>query len=227
MRKRSKRYLTQAAKIEKGKIYSIEEAVKIIKLNPTKFDASVEVHLKLGIDPKKSDQIVRGLIQLPHGTGKTKRIIAFVPTELEAEAKTAGADIIGNDEVIQKIKQTQKIDFDVAIAVPQIMKKIAPIAKILGQKGLMPNPKTETIGPNIKKMIEGVKAGKVSFKNDDSSNMHGLVGKLSFTEENLKENINAFIQAIKKAKPASAKGTYIKSATVCASMGPGIALNIS
>lgn len=225
MKKRSKRYLTQESKIKKNKFYSIDEAVKILKQNSIKFDASIEIHMKLGIDPKKSDQIVRGLVQLPHGTGQTKKIIAFVTPDLEAEAKTAGADIIGNDEIIQKIKQTKKIDFDVAIATPNMMKKIAVIAKILGQKGLMPNPKTETIGPNVKKMIEGVKKGKISFKNDDTGNIHGIVGKLSFTDDKLKDNILAFINTIKKSKPPSAKGTFLKSITVCSSMSPGIKLN--
>jgi large subunit ribosomal protein L1 len=226
MIKRSKRYLKTSAKVEKGKAYTVTDAIKVLKENPTKFDQSVEVHLNLGIDPKKSDQLVRGLVQLPNGTGKTKKIIAFVPVNKEAEAKAAGADIIGNDEVIQKIKQTGKIDFEVAVATPEMMKKIAPIAKTLGQKGLMPNPKNETIGPNIKKMIEGVKAGKVSFKNDDTGNVHGLVGKLNFSEEKLKENIEAFIAAVRKVKPAASKGTFLKSVTVCTSMGPGIRLNI-
>lgn len=225
MKKRSKRYLTQESKIEKNKIYSIDEAIKILKQNSIKFDASIEIHMKLGIDPKKSDQIVRGLVQLPHGTGQTKKIIAFVTPDLEAEAKAAGADIIGNDEAIQKIKQTKKIDFDVAIATPTMMKKIAVIAKILGQKGLMPNPKTETIGPNVKKMIESVKKGKISYKNDDTGNIHGIVGKLSFTDDNLKNNILAFINTVKRSKPPSAKGTFLKSITICSSMSPGIKLN--
>jgi len=223
--KRSKRYVALATKIEKGKIYSIAEAIKILKSDKLKFDPSVEIHLRLGIDPKKGDQIVRGVVQIPHGTGKTKKVIAFVSPDQEKDAQSAGADIIGTEEVIKNIKQTGKINFDVAIATPVMMKKIAPIAKILGQKGLMPNPKTETIGPDVKKMIQGVKAGKATFKNDDSGNVHALVGKISFLENNLIENVQAFIQAVKKAKPATSKGTYIKNAVICTSMGPGLKIN--
>lgn len=223
---RSKRYLMISSKVKGGKVYSVTEAIKILKENPTKFDQSVEVHIKLGIDPKKSDQLVRGLVQLPHGTGKTKKIIAFVSPEQEAEAKAAGADIIGNDEIIQKIKQTGKIDFEVAVATPLMMKKIAVIAKTLGQKGLMPNPKNETIGPNVAKMIAGVKSGKIAFKNDDTGNVHALVGKLSFTDNQLKENIDSFISAIRRAKPSASKGTFLKSVTICVSMSPGVRLNI-
>lgn len=224
---RSKRYKNTQAKIEKGKIYSIEDAVKIIKNDKIKFDAGVEIHVRLGIDPKKSEQIVRGVVQLPHGTGKVKRVIAFVAPEQEKDALEAGADIIGTDEVIQKIKATSKIDFDVAVATPNMMKKIAPIAKILGQKGLMPNPKTETIGPDVKKLVAGVKAGKATFKNDDSGNVHALIGKASFEENKLSENALSFIQAIRKAKPSSSKGTYFKSATLCSTMGPGIKINVN
>lgn len=223
--KRSKRYAVLANKLEKSKTYSVAEAVKILKEDKLKFDSSVEMHLRLGIDPKKGDQIVRGVVQVPHGTGKIKKVIAFVSPDQEKDAQSAGADIIGTDEIIKNIKQTGKINFDVAVATPAMMKKVAPIAKILGQKGLMPNPKTETIGPDVKKMIQGVKAGKTTFKNDDSGNVHALVGKLSFSENNLIENAQSFIQAVKKAKPATSKGTYIKNAVICATMGPGLKIN--
>jgi large subunit ribosomal protein L1 len=222
---RSKRYTAVVAKLDKAKIYSIAEAINILKEDKLKFDSTIEVHLRLGIDPKKGDQIVRGVVQLPHGTGKTKKVIAFVTPDQENDAKSAGADIIGNDEVIQKIKQTSKIDFEVAVATPAMMKKIAPIAKILGQKGLMPNPKTETIGPDIKKIVAGVKAGKATFKNDDSGNIHALVGKLSFAEDKLVENVKSLIQAVKKVKPATSKGTYIKNAVICTTMGPSLKIN--
>ncbi|MBU0731645.1 50S ribosomal protein L1 [Patescibacteria group bacterium] len=222
MKKRSKRYNEALKQIDKSKKYPLEEALKLVLADKTKFDQSVEVHLRLGIDPKKGEQLVRGQVVLPHGTGKEVKIMAFVGPEKEAEAKGAGADIIGGESEIQKIKETGKIDFDIAVATPDIMKKIGPIAKILGQKGLMPNPKTGTIGPNVAAIIKELKAGKVGFKNDDSANIHQLVGKASFNEDNLKENINVFIAAVQKAKPAKAKGTYIKGMTICTSMGPGI-----
>lgn len=227
MPKRSKRYAAAAAKIVPNKTYSLADALKLVKESPVKFDASVELHIKLGIDPKKSDQSVRGSIQLPHGTGKTKRVIAFVDSNHEAEAKEAGADIIGTKEVIDKIKQTSKIDFDVAVATPDMMRQLAPIARILGQKGLMPNPKTETVSPDVKKMIMAVKAGKVNFKNDATCNIHVAVGKVSFTETQLSENITASLEAIRRAKPATAKGTYMKSISLAQTMGPGIAIALS
>jgi len=227
MPKRSKRYTNLATKITPGKNYTLAEAITLVKEAPLKFDATVELHIKLGIDPKKSDQSVRGSVQLPHGTGKTKRVIAFVDTNHEADAKEAGADIIGTKEVVDKIKQTGKIDFDVAVATPDMMKQLAPIARVLGQKGLMPNPKTETVGPDVKKMIMAVKAGKVNFKNDASCNVHLAVGKVSFTADQLSENISASIEAIRKAKPATAKGTYMKSISLAQTMGPGIALTLS
>lgn len=227
MPKRSKRYAAAAAKIVPNKTYSLADALKLVKESPVKFDASVELHIKLGIDPKKSDQSVRGSIQLPHGTGKTKRVIAFVDSNHEAEAKEAGADIIGTKEVIDKIKQTSKIDFDVAVATPDMMRQLAPIARILGQKGLMPNPKTETVSPDVKKMIMAVKAGKVNFKNDATCNIHVAVGKVSFTEAQLSENIAASLEAIRRAKPATAKGTYMKSISLAQTMGPGIAIALS
>ncbi len=214
-------------KIDGSKSYSLEEALELIKEAPTKFDQSVELHLHLGIDPKKGDQMIRSSVVLPHGTGQTKKIMAFVTPDKEAEAKEAGADFIGNDETIQQIKTTGKIEFDVAVALPQMMKNLGPIAKTLGQKGLMPNPKTETVGPDIKKIIESLKKGKVTFKNDDTANIHQLVGKLSFDAAKLTENINTFLDAVKKAKPDALKGTYIKSATICTTMGPGVKIKVS
>lgn len=230
MKKRSKRYLKLQAKLEEDKAYSLDEAIELLKESEeenTKFDQAVEVHMRLGIDAKKSDQIVRGVVQLPHGTGKTKKVIAFVTPEQEADAKKAGADLIGDENAIQEIKKTGKVNFEVAIATPQMMKKVGPVAKILGQKGLMPNPKNETVGPDVVKMIEGVKAGKLSFKNDDSANMHAMVGRASFDAKKLKENINAFVQAVKVAKPTGTKGVYIKRATICSSMGPAIKVKIN
>lgn len=222
---RSKRYKAAVAKLEAGKVYSVDEAVALLKESPVKFDAAVEVHLRLGIDPKKGEQMVRGTVVLPHGSGKTRRVAAFVSPDKETEAKEAGADVVGTPEVIEAIKTSGKFDFDIAVATPDMMKKIAPIAKILGQAGLMPNPKTETVGPNFKKMIQDLKAGKVAYKNDDTANVHQIVGRLSFTPEALKENIQTFVEAVKKSKPAETKGTYMKSMTVTTTMGPGIAIN--
>lgn len=162
---------------------------------------------------------------MPHGTGKTKTVAAFVSPEREQEAKDAGADFVYGEEEIKKIKDTGKIVFEVAVTTPDMMAKMASIAKVLGPKGLMPNPKTETVGPNLKKMIEELKRGKVTFKNDDTSNIHQIVGKVSFTEDQIKENLAAFIDALKKAKPGTSKGTYIKNLVVCTTMGPAIRIS--
>jgi large subunit ribosomal protein L1 len=209
------------------KTYTVEEAVKLLKSLPaTKFDAAVEFHAKLGIDPTKGDQLVRGTVVLPHGTGKTKKVIAFVEPEKEAEAKTAGADLIGNEEAINNILKSNIIDFDVAVATPAMMPKLSKLAKVLGPKGLMPNPKTDTVGPNVTKMVQEQKAGKISFKNDDTANLHQIFGRLSFEENKLKDNLTALIEAVKKVKPAAAKGIYIENAVVCSTMGPAIHVEI-
>lgn len=222
----SKRMENLLTKVEKNKVYSLEEAVKLVKeTSGVKFDASVEVHAKLGIDPKKGEQQIRATVVMPHGTGKSKIIAAFVAPEKEKEAKDAGADFVYGEEEIKKIKDTEKINFEIAVTTPDMMPKLAMVAKVLGPKGLMPNPKTETVGPNVKKMIEELKKGKVTFKNDDTANIHQLIGKVSFSEEKLKENLTAFLEALKKAKPATTKGTYIKSLTICTTMGPAIKVN--
>lgn len=224
MSKQSKRLKNAYKELEPGKIYTADEAVELVKkLAPTKFDGSVEVHIRLGIDPKKSDQSVRGTVVLPHGTGKTRRVIAFVPAAKEKEAKDAGADIIGDENVINEIKTTQKINFDIAVATPDMMRKLAPVAKILGQKGLMPNPKTETVTPNFVQTIKDLKSGgKISFKADDTANLHQIIGKVSFDADKLKTNFVTFIEAVKKLKPDSMKGTYMKNIILTASMGPAI-----
>ena len=223
---RSKRYQEEKSKVE-AEQYSIADAIKFFKENnKVKFDPGVEIHMRLGIDPKKAEQIVRGSVVLPAGTGKTLKILAFVTPEQEKEAKDAGADIIGDENKIKQIKANGKIDFDVAVATPQVMKNLGPIAKTLGQKGLMPNPKTETVGPKIGKLIEELKKGKAGFRNDEGGNIHQLLGKLSFENKDLEENTKTFIDAIKKAKPDSIKGTYIKSARLTTSMGPSLKLKI-
>ena len=210
-------------KIDKNKVYEINEAINLVKeTSNVKFDAGVEIHLNLGINPKKTDQQIRTTVVLPHGTGKTKKVAAFVDASKEKEAKDAGADFIYTEEDIKKIKDTGKIDFDVIITTPDMMPKMAIAAKILGPRGIMPNPKTETVGPNVKEMVEGLKKGKVNFKNDDTGNIHQLIGKVSFTPEQLKENLETFMEAVRKVKPNGVKGSYIKNATLSSSMGPSI-----
>lgn len=213
-------------KVEKNKVYNWDEAIKLVKeTSGVKFDAGVEVHANLGIDPKKGDQQIRATVVLPHGMGKTKKVAAFVGPEKEKEAKEAGADFVYGEEDIKKIKDTGKIEFDVAVTTPDMMPKMAVVAKVLGPRGLMPNPKTETVGPNVKKMIEELKKGKITFKNDDTANIHQLIGRISFTEEQLKENLAAFMDTLSKAKPAGSKGTYVKNLILCSTMGPAIKIS--
>ena len=208
---------------DKSKTHSIEEAINLVKqLAKTKFDSSVEVHCRLGIDQRKGDQQVRGAISLPHGTGKTIKVAAFVSADKEQAAKEAGADLAGGEELIEAIKKSEKTDFQVAVAEPAMMKSLAKIAKILGTRGLMPSPKNETVTADPIKAIKELKQGKVSFKNDNTANVHVLIGKVSFDSQKLIDNYNSLINAIKKSKPASSKGTYLKSITICSTMGPGI-----
>ena len=219
----SKRMKELSTKVDKNKVYSVDEAIKLVlETSAVKFDATVEVHAHLGIDPKKGEQQIRATVTLPHGTGKSKTVAAFVAPEKEKEAKEAGADFIYGEEDIKKIKDTGKIEFEIAVTTPDMMSKLAQVAKVLGPKGLMPNPKTETVGPNIKKLIEELKKGKVTYKNDDTSNIHQAIGKVSFGEAKLKENFNTFIESLKKSKPATAKGTYIQNLVLCSTMGPAI-----
>jgi large subunit ribosomal protein L1 len=213
---------------DKTKSYSVEEAIELTKkLSKTKFDASVEAHIRLGIDPKKGDQQVRSAVSLPHGTGKTVKVAAFVTPEKEKEVKAAGADYVGGDELIAEIKKTEKTDFQVAVAEPAIMKNLAQIAKILGTRGLMPSPKNETVTPDPAKAVTELKKGKVSFRNDDTGNIHVAIGKVSFDSKKLIENFEAILEAVKKAKPSSAKGTYIKNISISSTMGPGVKVIIS
>jgi large subunit ribosomal protein L1 len=222
--KHGKKYRAAAEKIDRNKTYSIEDAVKLMKENKiAKFDESVEIHLKTNIDPKKGEQQVRGTVILPHGTGKSKKIAVITSTS-EKEAKEAGADIVGGEEMIEKI--AKKVNFDILVATPEMMPKLAKIAKILGPKGLMPNPKTETVTTKIKETVEALKKGKAAFKNDDTANIHQVVGKISFEDTKLAENIKAFIVAVEKAKPAGFKGKFIANITVCSTMGQGIKISL-
>ena len=224
---RSKRYTEVKKMIDPKKLYTPAEAVELAKkTSTTKFDGSMEVHINLGIDVKKSDQTVRSTLVFPHSIGKTKKIAAFVSGEKEKDAKDAGADIVGGEELIEEIAKTGKIDFDVAVATPDMMPKLAKVAKVLGPKGLMPNPKTETVSANVKKMVEELKRGKVAFKNDATGNIHQAIGKVSLDAAKLLENLNVLVEAIKKNKPATAKGTYIKSVTLTSTMGPGIKVDV-
>ncbi|MFH0840644.1 MAG: 50S ribosomal protein L1 [bacterium] len=209
--------------LDKATIYPIQEAIQLVKkLSKTKFDASVEAHFKLGIDPRKGDQQIRAAISLPHGTGKSIKIAAFVTPGKEQVAKDAGADYVGGEDLIEQIRKTEKTDFQIAVAEPILMKDLAKIAKILGTRGLMPSPKNETVTPNPAKAIEELKKGKISFKNDDTANVHVIIGKVSFTDEQLIENFKVIVSAIIKAKPAGSKGTYLKNISICSSMSPGV-----
>jgi large subunit ribosomal protein L1 len=219
----SKRQKANSKEVEVGKIHTPEEAIALaVKTATTKFVGSIEVHIKLGIDAKKTEQSVRGSIKLPNGTGKTKRVAAFVTEAKEKEARDAGAAVVGGDELIKKIKETQQTDFDVAVAEPAIMKNLGPIAKTLGQRGLMPNPKTGTVTEKIGDAIREINAGKVDFKNDDSANIHQIIGKANFDAAKLVENFKAFVDAVNASKPQVVKKQYIMGITVNSTMGPGI-----
>ncbi len=223
----SKRMNDLKTKVDATKVYTLDEAIVLVKETSTvKFDASVELHARLGIDPKKTDQQIRSTVVLPHGTGKVKKVAAFVGPNDEADAQAAGADLICGEEEIKKIKTTGKINFDVAVATPEMMPKLAQAARVLGPKGLMPNPKTGTVDKNVTKMIDELKKGKIAFKNDTTANIHQLMGKISFDDAKLKENIEIFLNALKKTKPQGSKGTYIKGLYLTSSMGPSIKISI-
>lgn len=225
--KKEKKVKEPVVELDKIKLYPIEEAISLAKtLKKTKFDASIEVHFNLNIDPKKGDQQLRTALSLPHGTGKTVKIAAFVSPDKEAAVKKAGADLVGSEDLINEIKKTEKTDFEVAIAEPVIMKDLAKIAKILGTRGLMPSPKNETITMDPVKAVEELKKGKISFKNDDTGNVHAVFGKVSFDDKKLIENFTVILDLIRKIKPATVKGTYIKNVSISSSMGPGIKVEI-
>jgi large subunit ribosomal protein L1 len=220
--KRSKSYRKAAELIEPGKVYSPLEAANLAKeTSPTKFDGTVEVALRLGVDPRKADQMVRGTVSLPHGTGKTARVIVFATGDKAEEARAAGADRVGSDELIQEI-QEGFLDFDAAIATPDQMAKVGRIARILGPRGLMPNPKTGTVTPDVGKAVTDIKGGKISFRVDKQANLHLIIGKASFSPQQLVENYAAALDEVLRAKPSAAKGRYLKKVTFTTTMGPGI-----
>ena len=227
MKKRSKSYRQKEELLKEKDSFSFEESVDLaIQTSVTKFDSTVEIHFNLNADVKHADQVVRSTVILPHGTGKTVRIAAFVGTEKEAAAKKAGADVVGTESLIDAVNNG-KIDFDVAVATPDQMKSIAKVAKILGQKGLMPNPKAGTVTPDIEKAIEDLKKGKVEFKTDKHGIIHTLIGKVSFGKEKLLENLKDLVQALFDAKPTGIKGVFLKSITLTTTMGPGISVDLS
>jgi large subunit ribosomal protein L1 len=228
MAKIAKRVKANNELVDVNKVYTPEEAIELAKKTAnTKFVGSVEVHVHLAIDAKKTDQAVRGLAQLPHGTGKTKKVVAFVSEAKEKEAKEAGAFMVGGEDLIKKIKESEKTDFDIAVAEPSLMPKLAQIAKILGPRGLMPNPKTGTVSADIGKVIREIAGGKVDFKNDDSGNIHQIIGKSNFDTEKLAQNFKAFMDSVQQNKPAAVKGQYIASVSVNATMGPGIKVKLT
>lgn len=224
MPKRGRKYEEAAAKVDRSKLYSRDEAVKLIKETATtNFDPTVEVHMRLGVDPRHADQQVRDVVVLPHGLGKTVRVLVFAEGEDANIAREAGADVVADDEVIKRIQEGWT-EFDVAIAVPSMMGKVGRLGRVLGPRGLMPNPRAGTVAPgaDLPRLIDEARAGRVEFRVDKTSNIHAPIGKASFSEEQLADNLNALIGAVKRARPAAAKGTYIQRITVANTMGPGI-----
>ena len=227
MAKAGKKYQEACKLVEAGKLYTAAEAMDLVKKTATaKFDESIELHVRLGVDPKYPDQQVRGAIVLPNGTGKTKRVLVFAKGEKVKEAEAAGADFVGSDEIVQKI-QGGWLDFDVAVATPDMMGTVGRLGKILGPRGLMPNPKLGTVTMDLQKAISEVKAGKVEYRTDKAGNVHVSIGKASFDAEKLQQNFQALMDTLIRVKPAAAKGQYIRSVTVSATMGPGVPVQLA
>ncbi|OEF97950.1 50S ribosomal protein L1 [Desulfuribacillus alkaliarsenatis] len=226
MAKNGKKYLDAAKLINKEAMYDPNEAIELAKKTTvTKFDATVEVAVRLGVDPKKADQQLRGALVLPHGTGKTQRVLVFAKGEKAKEAEAAGADYVGDDDLIAKI-QGGWFDFDVIVATPDMMANVGKLGRVLGPKGLMPNPKTGTVTFDVAKAVNEIKAGKIEYRVDKAGNIHAPIGKVSFEDEKLLENFFAVIETLKRVKPASAKGVYIRNVTLATTMGPGVRVNL-
>ena len=227
MAKKSKRYTEAAALIENGRLYSAEEAIELVKkTSNVKFDASVDVAFNLGLDVRQADQQLRGAVVLPHGTGKAVKVLVFAKGTKLDEAQAAGADFVGGEELIPKIQNEGWLDFDVVVATPDMMGVVGRLGRVLGPKGLMPNPKAGTVTMDVTKAINDIKAGKIEYRLDKTNIIHVPVGKASFTEEQLADNFQTLIDAILKAKPATLKGAYLKSVTMTSTMGPGVKLNV-
>ncbi|WP_432143872.1 50S ribosomal protein L1 [Streptomyces sp. bgisy084] len=223
--KRSKTLRNADAKIDRERLYAPLEAVRLAKdTTSVKFDATVEVAMRLGVDPRKADQMVRGTVNLPHGTGKTARVLVFATGDRAAAAEAAGADIVGSDELIDEVSKG-RLDFDAVVATPDLMGKVGRLGRVLGPRGLMPNPKTGTVTPDVAKAVTDIKGGKIEFRVDKHANLHFIIGKVSFDETKLVENYAAALEEINRLKPSAAKGRYIKKATITTTMGPGIPLD--
>jgi large subunit ribosomal protein L1 len=226
MAKLTKRHKEALSKFEKEKLYSLEEAVEIVKkISYAKFDASVDLNVRLGVDPRKANQLVRGSVTLPHGTGKDKKVLVLCTPDKEEEAKAAGADFVGLDEYVQKIKDGWT-DVDVVITMPSVMPKVGALGRILGPRGLMPNPKTGTVTMDVGKAVEAAKAGKIDFKVDKYGIVHSAIGKLNFSNDKILDNANELLTSIIKLKPSAAKGTYVISTTISSTMSPGVKVDI-
>lgn len=224
--KKGKKYTEAASKVEKNKLYTKEEAVKLVKeTSVCNFDASVELAMRLNLDTKKADQQLRGAVVLPKGTGKTKKVLVIAKGDAAKAAQEAGADYVGDTDMLDKIQKENWFDFDVMIATPDMMPALGKIGRILGPKGLMPNPKTGTVTVDTKKAVEEVKKGRVEYRTDSYGNVHVAIGKVSFSEEDLLENLQAFVSLITKSKPSVVKGTYIKNISVASTMGPGVKID--
>ena len=227
MAKKSKHYIEQLAKVDRDSFYHPLDAVTLAKeTSSDKYDATIDVAMRLSVDPRKADQLVRGTVNLPHGTGKTVRVAVFAEGENATKAQEAGADIVGTDELIEQINAGTP-NFDVAIATPDQMAKVGRVARVLGPRGLMPNPKTGTVTPDVAKAVQDSKGGKIAFRVDKASNLHAIIGKASFTSEQLAENYGALLDEVIRLKPASAKGIYLKKITVSATQGPGVPVDTS
>ena len=223
--KRSKKYIAAAEKVKQDHLYTPLEAVTLAKETSTvKYNASIEVALVLGVDPKKADQAIRGTVNLPHGTGKTARVLVFANGERAEEARAAGADIVGGDELIDEVSKG-RLDFDAVVATPDLMAKVGRLGKVLGTRGLMPNPKTGTVTTDVTKAVKDIKGGKIEFRVDKNSNLHYIIGKVSFTAEQLADNYASAMDEVLRAKPNSSKGRYVQKAVISTSTGPGIAVD--
>ena len=226
--KKSKRYASLFEKVEKNKLYTASEAVKLVKeLSNTKFDETVEVAMNMNLDTKKADQQLRGAIVLPNGTGKTKRVLVIAKGDAQKAAREAGADYVGDMDMVEKIEKENWFEFDTLIATPDAMPLLGRLGRILGPKGLMPNPKTGTVTMDVARAVNDTKKGKVEYRTDSFGNIHGIIGKASFEEGKLIENLNAFVSAILKLKPSTVKGDYVKNISISSTMGPGIKISVN